>query len=543
MSKKNIKTKKHRNTKYENSHDFPNPEDALSDLFGRIPQYIKTTFIAACVSGLLAHFYIISRKLPNHDDIGHLFEATYGTASGRWLLPFIFKLDGNFSTPWLIGILSIILLAVAVCFTVSVMRIRRPLGCILTAAVMITFPAVTATMTYMFSADAYFLSLALACFAAYVTNKYRWGFIGGVIAIALSMGIYQSYFGVTAVLMVGALLFNILDGEYSFKQLILKSLKFLATIASGIIIYMIIVKLAAQSTELVSYMGISEMGKISVRSLPQLVFNAYSEYLHFFIRNNDLVHFSFMKYAFVLTAVASIYLGVFVIREKKMKLKFVILLVLLAVIYPLAGNIIYVMVPDAPVHILMLYGMTGILIPPLAITEYYMELTSDSAFRNSGKWRKNIGSFCCWVIAGTIAVTAYNYTIFSNEAYLKMELSFEQTHSFSTRLLGAIENSDGYDKNTPIVLVGSALDEVAYESTPELDKITLTGIADMKELINSYTYAYFLRRFVGAPNIVYDSKSQISEKCKDSDEVKSMPNYPASGSIKVVGKYMVVKFS
>lgn len=543
MNKDNINDKEHCKKKCVNSFEILKPEDALANLFGRIPQYIKTTFLAACISGSLAHFYIISRKLPNHDDIGQLFGSTYGTASGRWLLPCVMKLDGSYSIPWLIGILSILMLAVAICFTVSVMRIRRPLGCILAAALMTTFPAATATMTYMFSADAYFLSLALACFAAYVTNKYRWGFIGGVIAISLSMGIYQSYFGMTAVLMVGALLFDALDGEYSFKQLILKSIKFLATLASGMIIYMIIVKLTTQSTELVSYMGISEMGHVSVFAMPQLVFNAYSEYLHFFIRNDALVHFPFLKYAFALTAAASLYLGVFVIREKKMKLKFVILLTLLAVIYPLAGNIIYVMVPDAHVHMLMLFGMTGILIGPLAITDYYMELTSDSAFENRVKWKKNLGSICCWVIAGTMAFTAYSYTIFSNEAYLKMELSFEQTYSFSTRLLSAVENAVGYDKNTPIVLVGSALDDVAYESTPELDKITLTGIADMKELINSYTYGYFLRRFVGAPNIVYDSKSQISEKCKDYDEVKRMPNYPASGSVKVVGKYIVVKFS
>lgn len=543
MNKNNIKTKEHCNNKCATSFEILNPEDALANLFGRIPQYIKTTFLAACASGLLAHFYIISRKLPNHDDIGQLFGSTYGTASGRWLLPFVMKLDGSYSIPWLIGILSILMLAVAVCFTVSVMRIRSPLGCILTAALMTTFPAVTATMTYMFSADAYFLSLALACFAVYVTNKYRWGFIGGVIAITLSMGIYQSYFGVTAVLMVGALLFDALDGEYSFKQLILKSLKFLATLASGMILYIIIVKLTTQSTELVSYMGISEMGHVSVFAMPQLVFNAYSEYLHFFIRNSDLVHFSFLKYAFAFTAAASLYLGIFIIRHKKMKLKYLILLVLLAIIYPLAGNIIYVMVPDAPVHMLMLFGMTGILIAPLALMEYYMELTPESASGRWGKWQKNVGSFCCWVIAGTIAVTAYSYTIFSNEAYLKMELSFEQTYSFSTRLLGAIENTDGYDKNTPIVLVGSALDDVAYEQTPELDRITLAGIADMKELVNSYTYGYFLRRFVGAPNIVYDSKSQISEKCKDSDVVKSMSNYPALGSVKVVGKYIIVKFS
>jgi len=542
MFKKTTK-RKERRVRSASSFALQNPEDSFVNLWGKIPQFIKITFLSACASGLIAHFYIISRKLPNHDDIGHLFEATYGTASGRWLLPYILKLDGSFSTPWLIGVLAILILSVAVCLTVSVMRIHHPLGCILTAAVMVTFPTVTSTMTYMFSADAYFLGLALACFAAYVTDKYRWGFIGGVMAITLSMGIYQSYFGMTAVLMVGILLLNATDGEYSFKSIIFKGAKFLTTLASGMIMYVIIVKLTTQSTELVSYMGISEMGNVSVSRMPQLVVNAYLEYLHFFIKNSSSVHFSFLKYAFALTAIASVYLGIFIIRKKKLKLKNVILLILLVVIYPLAGNIIYVMVPDASVHMLMMYGMTGILIAPLALMEYYMELTTKLPLGRWVNWRRSVCSVCCWVIAGTMAVTAYSYTIFSNEAYLKMELSYEQTYSFSTRLLSAIENNDGYDKNTPIILVGSASDDVTYAPTPEFDRISLTGVLDMKELINSYTYGYFLRRFVGASNIINASGSELSEKFKDSDEVKSMPNYPADGSIKLVDKYIVVKLS
>lgn len=542
MFEKTTVEEKHR-VRYRKKFDLQNPEDSLSMLWNKIPQYIKITFISACISGFIAHFYIFARKLPNHDDIGQLFGSNYGTASGRWLLPHILKLDGSFSTPWLIGVLAILILALAVCFAVSVMRIRRPLACILTAAIMVTFPAVTATMTYMFSADAYFLSLALACFAAFATNKHRLGFIPGAIAITLSMGIYQSYFGLAAVLMVGALLFDTMDGELSLKQLILKGMRFLAALALGIILYMIIVKITSVSTELVSYMGISEMGHVSVTQLPQLIYNAYLEYWHFFIKNSFYVHFSVLKYAFAITAAATLYLGIFIIIKKKLKIKNIIFLLILALLYPLAGNLIYLMVPDAPVHILMLYGMIGILIAPIALMEYYLGLSQEYASNNRGNWGKSIRSACCWVIVGTLAVTAYAYTIFSNEAYLKMELAYEQTYSFSTRLLSAIERTDGYDENTPIILIGSALDNVAYGPSPELDGITLPGIADMNELVNSYTYGYFLRRYVGASNIIYDIKSENSEKHKDSYEVKMMPNYPAAGSIKVVDNYIIVKFS
>lgn len=540
---KKVSKKKDQFAGYSSFFSLQNPEETVARLWATVPQYIKLTFISACILGFTTHFYVISRKLPNHDDIGQLLNATYGTASGRWLLPFVMNLDGSFSTPWLIGVLSILTLAVAACFVVSLMRIRLPLGCILTTAVMVTFPTVTATMTYMFSADAYFFSLTLACCAAYITEKYRLGFIGGIFAIAFSMGIYQSYFGMTAVLMAGILLFNTLDGELPLKRIIFKGFRFLATLALGMILYVIIVKLTTLSTDLVDYMGISEMGHISISQIPQLITKAYLGYLKFFIKSNLSMHFPFIKYAFTITAVSTVYLGIVIIRGKKLKSNYILLLILLVLVYPFAGDIIYVMAPNAYVHLLMVYGLTGILIAPLALMEYYLEFSAKSAFSDGDNCRKNICSICCWIIVGTIMVTTYKYTILSNEAYLKMELTYEQTYSFSTRLLGAIENTDGYDTNTPIVLVGSALDNVLYTPTPELDKIVLTGVADMKELVNSYTYGYFLRRFIGASNIIYSSDSELSVQYKNTNEVRNMPNYPIRGSIKEIEGLIIVKLS
>ena len=51
------------------------PERFLAALWLKIPSYIRLTFVSAFIAGLLAHFYVISRKLPNLDDIGHLFDG------------------------------------------------------------------------------------------------------------------------------------------------------------------------------------------------------------------------------------------------------------------------------------------------------------------------------------------------------------------------------------------------------------------------------------------------------------------------------------
>ncbi len=132
------------------------PESFFASLFRRIPRHILITFISAFVLGFLIHGFVFSNKFLNHDDIGHLFGSDYGVASGRWLLPFALGLDGQVSVPWFIGVLSLLCLSVSASLTVAVLRIKSAFACVITAAVMVAFPTVGATFTYMFSADAYF---------------------------------------------------------------------------------------------------------------------------------------------------------------------------------------------------------------------------------------------------------------------------------------------------------------------------------------------------------------------------------------------------
>ncbi|NLD86679.1 MAG: hypothetical protein GX633_00260 [Clostridiales bacterium] len=517
---------------------FPTPSDCLHRLLGRVPKYIWITFISACVLGFATHLFMFANKLPNHDDIGHLFSATYGTASGRWFLPTILRLDGNFSMPWLIGTLSVLMLAFSACFTVSVMRIRSALGCILTAAVMVTFPTVAATFSYMFTADAYFLSLALTCAAAYVTVRCRWGFVLGAVLVSLSMGIYQSYFSAAAVLMIGALMFETLDGDKDFRRLLALALKYILALGAGIVIYFIVVKISTLSIDLVDYMGISDMGSLSISSLPKQIVSAYLSYYTYFINNDINAHFGFLKYLFTLTGACSVGLGIHLLFQKKLGLLRTLLVIVLAILYPLAGNIIYVMVA-AKVHSLMVYSMCFLLIVPIALMEYSLQLNPNG----KRSWGYILRSLCSWAIVISVTLTSYSYYIYNNKAYLKLELCYEQAYCYSTRLISAVESTDGYKTGMPIALVGFASNYVNPDPTPRLDEVKLTGILDMEEFLTYYAYGYFLKFYCGYGGPVYMGSSDVSNTLKQKEAVVAMPIYPTVGSIQIIDKYVVVKLS
>lgn len=512
------------------------PEDAFLSLRRRIPRSTVICFVSTFILGLLIHMNMFVNKLPNLDDTWYLLGSDYGVASGRWLLPSILGLDGDLSMSWVIGVISVTLLSVSACLATSVLRIRRPLPRILAGALMVSFPTVASTFTYMFSADAYFLSLLLACLGAYLTVKYRFGFVGGIIAVALSLGIYQSYLGVAAVLLVAALILETLDGSATVKQLLLRGVKYLLTLALGVALYYLIVKLTTQSEQLVDYMGISSMGEIPAAKLPELIGRAYKSYYNFYIYDQRSLHFDCMTYVFTLMGLACLILGILILKIKKLGALRTVLLLVLLIIAPLAGAIIYVTSTNDYVHDLMIYGLCFLLIAPLVLYEFYRRVSPIGG-------KSTLGSISCWIIAGALTLTVYNYGILSNEVYFHQQVTYEQTVSYSTRLISAIESFEGYDENIDVVLMGKALAYVDEDHMPEPEVPALTGVLNSKDNINSYSYGNFLRYFMGMSNNVYATESPIAKELWNDSELDSIPCYPDEGSIFMKDGRIVVKLS
>lgn len=506
-------------------------------LLRRVPKPLRFTFLSALILGFLTHGYAFLNKFTNHDDLNQMFYAGYGAASGRWLLPSVLRLDGNLSMPWLIGVLSILFLALTACLTVSLLRIRSPLGCGLTAALLVSFPAVTATFGYMFTASGYFFSLFLAVLAAWAACRRGWrGSLLGVILLTLSMGVYQAYLPAAAALMVGSLLLETLDGERTFRQLLGKGARLVLTLGAATAAYLLTAHFAAPSGGLTDYEGIADMGKVSLSQLPRLVYYAFRKYRLFFWVNDWNCHIPFLRWGFLLTALGSLSLGAALLRRRRLGPARTPLALLLAVLFPLAGTFIYVMVPEGYVHIHMLYPMVCILLLPLALLEY-------TAPGEDRPWNGLLPRIMSWILVVTLGFAAYSYWLTDNNAYLRADYAMRQCSAWSNRLIARIEDCPGYEPGMKVVLLGSNEREEALSPTPELDLARLVGIYDLGDLRTYFTYQHFLRYFLAFTDPVYTGDSEMAALYAAKPEVQAMPLYPRQGSVMTVDGAVVVKLN
>lgn len=519
---------------------IPMPDTAFARFWARLPAATKQSFFAGVVMGLVCHLYLFTNLIPNHDAVFHLFQCDYGTASGRWFLPLVLAWDGDYNMPWLQGILSLLCLAGMVCITTRLLRIEKPLAIVITAALCTAFPTVAATFTYMFTADAYFFGLFLAALAAYAVWRMPiWGLPLGTILLILSMGIYQSYFPVAAVLMVGALLFDCLEGRAFFGRTLLRGVKMVATLALGIVVYMAVARLATMASGgLSDYMGISSMGSLSLSKLPELVRQSLESYETYFLQNELGWNFSFIPLLVIAAWVSGVVLLATLLLRRQVGVLRGLLALVLVLLYPLAGSLIHIMVAGAAVHDLMIYGLLYALILPLALASFAATHADEM-----GSLRSALQSLMSWIVIASMALTAYNYIVTDNKAYLKMELGFTQIEAYSNRLATMIQSVPGYSPSLAVVLVGSSNGDALLDVTPELSEIFLTGALNMGTYRTQYSYGNLRNRFSALPNYVYldDMPEEVSSAIAGVSE--TMPAYPQEGCVQISGDYIVVRLN
>ena len=165
-------------------------------LFDRILYWFrvyKCPALASLIVGFLAHMFTFANKLVNHDELSALFKKGATTVSGRWGLELLSHVLPNYSMPWLYGVMSIVLITVAVCFIIHMFGIKNKVLQAVTAGLVISFPSLTGTFSYMFTSSSYAVSFLLAVLAAFFASRKRWVmYLPAVVCTVLSVSIYQS---------------------------------------------------------------------------------------------------------------------------------------------------------------------------------------------------------------------------------------------------------------------------------------------------------------------------------------------------------------
>lgn len=516
------------------------PETALHRGWARISKRTKVTFIAAMVLGLLAHMTMFTNKLPNHDDAWYMFGAVDGVQSGRWLLPWLLQVDGPFSMPWLLGLLGLIFLALTACVVTKLYRIDGVIGCTLAAGLLVTFPSVAATYSYMFTSDAYFFGVLLAALAAYVaTRDHVMALPGGALLLMLSLGIYQSYLPMAVALMLGALIFEVLDAEKSFPRLVWKGVRLLFTIGLGVLAYMGVARLATRDVGLTPYMGIDNMGTVDPKGLPSLIVKCYTEYGPMFFKNSLGYNFDIVNVLLVIGAGCAIVLAACTILWKRPGVLRGIMAAVLMVLLPLAANMIHIMVNGGLVHTLMIYGM--VLVPIFVIG---LACTASKCVAQKEQvTMRSVNAILSWALVAVLTATTFSYVVTDNAAYFKMNMNYEQLKAYSQRLLTTVESIEGYQEGTPLVVVEyKDPNRPATVLSPELSNPWMVGMVDPLTFTGTNGYDEFLKRYLAYPGNVYSRTSDEAKVLSENPTVLNMPAYPNPGSIKLIDGQMVVKF-
>lgn len=494
----------------------------------------KIPFVSALVIGLVTHMFMIVNKFPNIDSMTNFYFDQNMITSGRWFLMIACGFSTFYDLNFVNGLLAIIFIAICAVYVTRFFDVKKKSSMILIPAVMATFPAVAATMSYMYTVDGYMLGLLLAILAAYISRKYKLGFIFGAVVLAFSMGTYQAYISVTILLCLFDIVFDVINNE-DIYDVWNKGFKYLMMGIGGGALYFGILKLllAVQHKELSDYQGINQMGKFNLTMIPERIAQMYTDFGAFAFRGRVFVNNIFTMIIMSIMVSVSI-VAIFVLFGKNGAFKkwyYWLILLLCIALMPFGTNIMLLVSPGVEYHLLMRMQWEVFIIAMVVISEKTI-----TAFE-SVKDKLNIAKTVSVVL---IAGLCYNFLLMDNIAYFNLQQQYEKTYAYCVRLLDRIETTDGYFQGIPVCLVG-VISKESYPTTELTSDVTekIRGTDGDFLLYRGEQYEEFMKNYLGATLNILEGK--YVEDMYYSEEYSTMTSFPDKGSIKIVNGIMFVK--
>ena len=490
----------------------------------------RVPFFSALIFGLIAHMFVITNKLPNHDDVAYLFGKGETVLSGRWGLELLRYIIPDFSMPWLHGIVSLLLLSISICMIVQLLSLQNKLGQILLSALIISFPSQIGTFCYMYTSSCYAVAFLLSILAVREAAKDSWKhWISSSILIMLMFSIYQAYISVTSSLMILLLirdLFRDPDGKHALS-VFKRGLLYVGILLVGLEIYRlsITVSLSIVGDTVNQYSNeAQEMAPAFPESILVayrfFIFNLSSRYNMIIVsRFSRTVHF----FCFLLAG-----FGIISGMIRSGKPWNILLLLFCLIILPLSICCLYMAFYWNTIHTLVLFSFfTLYILAALSVEQLPVSLL-------------HVGRDLLY--AAFIIILGINIC-FANRCYLKLFLEYENAYSLATTLVTQIRSLPDYDPDDRIVIYPAAGNALHFEpefGTKEEAEHDLMGV--QFQLLTGYTEADFISRFIGAELNIASHEEAVKE-ITDKD-FERMPVYPAAGSIHRVDDDLIfVKFA
>ena len=492
-------------------------ERSKDSYIGVLGRRDRLPFLTALLTGLLAHGFFLTNKIPVDDDLPFFFGKGATTISGRWGLELLRLVLPDYSMPWLYGLLSLLVLSVCACMIVVLFDIRNPFLKALLAAVFVSFPAETGTISYTFTSLPYAIALGLAIGAVCAYRGGGWqGFALAVAMLLLSCAIYQGYFAFAASFCVLLLLQELLRGEKSSGEVIREGLRMLGMLVLAAGLYGLSILLVNRLLHL------PVLAKDVVNTRQSLLMRfalCYSAFLHTLTRGYfAYVRGSLSRLLHVLLALLVLWRGARLLRGRPVS--HWLLAGLLLFLLPPAAYCLYMLADTGYIHSLALYSFVGVYVLAALVLD-----------GETPAWDRKLAALSLTVIlAGNVT--------FANAFSLCCQMEFEQARSFAVGLVTRVQMTPGYDTSCPLALFG----EATAGRSPLRERFGLDGFALPGNNITRTIQLPELSRLYLGWELPLASEEE-RQAIRDSGLLAEMPPYPADGSVVKVGDTVVVKLS
>lgn len=522
----------------------------MTGLWKQISKEARLAFFSALAVGFIVHFYLLGNLLINHDAAGGGLNTTNNfVSSGRWTLGFFSSFSGTYQLPMVIGLLTLLSLALSAALTVRVLEISQPICVVLTSGFIASYPCIASIFAYLYTADAYFFAPMLCALAVYLTKHFRFGWIPAALCVAAALGIYQSFVGYA----VGLFLFDCILALFTqkpVKEIVKQGIFYILILLISLILYRVLLQLSLSLNHIAmgNYKGMSDALNSGPRAYFPAVPAAYRDFFGFLLRrsqcsyllNDAIRHTQWLLFLF--SAACGLFLTIHKqIYKKPLRL---LLLVTGVLLIPPAVNLITVIAAGFTyTSMLMRYPFVLVFVFCVKLIEMAVHCLPQIPWprgRHTAFLRKGpalLGLALC------AAMIWHNFCL-CNTAYLSLKLTYESSYATAVRIVDRIENTEGYLPGMPVRLYGSALSTYgsSAELFPELDGFH--GISDLT-LLNDYCGMAYINTYLGA-NLRYVYWSQrpaFDEAVQASGVLNSMAPFPSKSSVQLFNGYVIVKLS
>ncbi len=530
---------------------------------------IKTSFIASVVMCMLAHGYSYFNSSFTMDRYSWFVSYKGGlpgfARSGKWFTSAWLPLTECAYLPWLCGVWVIISFAVVTFCFAEVLDIKHDVTVWLMTGLMVTDLSIICA--HFFTPQGFVFALVPAAISVWIWNKTSYKMpirlLVGAAMIAISLGTYGSYTSAAPTIVVLACIFNILEGHRA-KDVFKHGIEYIVTFLFGIGLYYAIQRLilAIFDVQMQAYMGEDRLVKgASISEILYFIGIAYKNAILRFIGVfRDGYQAVPQWIAIIMLVLGGLLLTILlVVKQDKITMFELILLAFLAFVFPLSAGLIYVLA-FGNVHQLMGFSFILIYIGFLKLSE--MSLESAGFFEMDRKGLKDVTDKAIihylqialsLMLCVCISCVVYRGVLVSNMAYSRLDNLETVSESTAFRILERIETCDGFQGDEKIAFVGDVtqswyFSQSRFMYSDALD--LLDGIPGLdKNQAQVFLYPTHLVLFLQEQTetnlemMYYDEIPENTFNVEEISGVKNMPCFPADGSVRKMGDYVIVKFT